>query len=182
MATKKTTKTTSRATGIRKAAAKISTHCSELPVWILVALTFVLLIMSLAMTIKLGKVCDVDNNLARHKVDVFEDVASELIAELDAGDNNTQRTMTGYGISDEDDVLYVTFSYREYGDATMVEDVDLYPEKYGVLYFWKDKETGNYSHAYSYHNEPYHPGGEYYEKTIDLESGPIGIIKYVRKD
>ena len=178
MATKKTAK----ATGVRKAAAKISTHCSELPVWMLVGFTFILLIVSLAMVIKLSKVCDVDNDLARHKVDVFEDVAGYLITELEPGESNMHRTMTGYGISNEDDTLYVTFSYREYGDATMVEDVSAYPEKYGVIYFWKDEKTGGYSHAFSYHSEPYHPEGEYYEKTIDLESEPYGIIKYVKKD
>jgi hypothetical protein len=29
------------------------------------------------------------------------------------------------------------------------------------MYFWKDDERGTYSHAFSYHDDDYHPGGTY---------------------
>lgn len=98
------------------------------------------------------------------KADVFDNLAFNYVANLDLTDNSIKEayTMTGYGISDEDNVFYITFKYADYSKCVDVDcDIDV---KYGVIYYWPSEHgpTG-YSNAYSYHTEPYHPGGEYVE-------------------
>ena len=98
------------------------------------------------------------------KLSVFNDLAYEYIYEHDLTDNDVKEwyQMTGYGISNEDNVFYITFKYADYTKCTDANcDVD---EKYGVMYFWPSEHSPNgYSHAYSYHENPYHPDGEYVE-------------------
>ena len=73
----------------------------------------------------------------------------------------TTKTMTGYGVSDEDGVFYITFDFTPY----TVENYNRVPDgetRHAIIYFWKDNERGTYSHAFSYHDDAsYHPDGAY---------------------
>ncbi len=94
---------------------------------------------------------------------VFDHLISDYIdAEEINADKPTVNEATGYGISDEDGVFYVTFDYATYtpGENQMPQFDDL---KHGIMYFWKDAKRGTYSHAFSYHDDYYHPSGTYVE-------------------
>ena len=107
-----------------------------------------------------GEITEMENK----KLQVFDDIASSYIMEQDLTENgvNEWYQMTGYGISDEDDVFYITFQYTDYSGCGGA-NCDARAQ-YGVMYFWpSDSSMTKYSHAYSYHAEPYHPGGEYVE-------------------
>jgi hypothetical protein len=84
--------------------------------------------------------------------------------ELDSTEINSEKPsvkeITGYGISDEDGVFYVTFDYTAYNVEDPNNPVADEP-KHAIMYFWKDEERGTYSHAFSYHDDDYHPGGTY---------------------
>ena len=95
------------------------------------------------------------------KLEVFDDLIQK---ELDNTELNSEKPsvkeVTGYGISDEDGVFYVTFDYTTYN----VEDPNnpvADEAKHAIMYFWKDNERGTYSYAFSYHDDDYHPGGTY---------------------
>ena len=97
---------------------------------------------------------------------VFNDLASGYIAGQDVTDNGIDEVyqMTGYGISDEDGTFYITFDFVDPADVTISEDGSsavVANVRHGIMYFWKDAERGTYSHAYSYHDDNYHPAGTY---------------------
>lgn len=100
------------------------------------------------------------NDIDARKVVVFDDVMSSYFneVELNVDGKTEQKTITGYGISDEDGVFYVTFDLVTYDDES---PSNLTNKRYGVMYFWLDNERGTYSHAFSYHDEAYHPDGVY---------------------
>ena len=81
--------------------------------------------------------------------------------EFTSGDQPTIKQATGYGVSDEDDVLYVTFDFIPYA----VEDGNQIPQgdmRHGIIYFKWDPERNTYGHAFSYHDDAsYHPEGTY---------------------
>lgn len=81
--------------------------------------------------------------------------------EFDVNGQPTIKQATGYGVSDEDDVLYVTFDFVPY----VVEDNNRIPQgdmRHGVMYFQWDPERNTYGHAFSYHDDAsYHPEGTY---------------------
>lgn len=81
--------------------------------------------------------------------------------EFDIDDQPTIKQATGYGVSDEDGVLYVTFDFIPY----TVENNNRIPQgdmRHGIMYFQWDPERGNYGHAFSYHDDAsYHPEGTY---------------------
>lgn len=95
------------------------------------------------------------------KLEVFDDLVQK---ELDSTEINSEKPsvkeITGYGISDEDGVFYVTFDYTAYNVEDPNNPVADKP-KHAIMYFWKDEERGTYSHAFSYHDDDYHPGGTY---------------------
>lgn len=102
-------------------------------------------------------------NLDIAKLEVFDNLIQEKIrSSTITNDAPSVKEATGYGISDEDGVFYVTFDYVTYDmDANQTPSYgDL---KHGIMYFWKDAERGTYSNAYSYHDDYYHPGGVYVE-------------------
>lgn len=97
------------------------------------------------------------------KLAVFDNLIKDHIRDQKINDDkSTVNEATGYGISDEDGVFYVTFDYVEYDsdESQMPQFGDL---KHGIMYFWKDAERGTYSHAFSYHDDYYHPEGVYTE-------------------
>lgn len=102
-----------------------------------------------------------DMDIAR--LEVFDDVAADFVRNLEVRDSvQTFQEMTGYGISDEDGVFYITFNYYISNDDGSVNPT-AHP---AIIYFWKDAERGTYSHAFSYPDDPsYHPDGLYIEKS-----------------
>ncbi len=104
------------------------------------------------------------------KLAVFNDLAETYIRENDVTDNGISENyqMTGYGISDEDGVFYITFDFADPDTANVTADENgnlvIENARHGVMYFWSSNDsTSNYSHAFSYHDDTYHPSGEYYK-------------------
>ena len=101
------------------------------------------------------------------KLAVFDHLADSYISDMDFTVNYDQPTVTqatGYGVSDEDGVFYITFDFAPYpaedAPITSIEDIDL---RHGIIYFQWDPERNTYGHAFSYHDDDYHPSGVYYE-------------------
>ncbi len=134
-----------------------------------IGVIFVLIIaLIVAITIS---VCTIQNlksinsGITGSKLEVFDHIADSYIENMDftVGEDNqpATKTMTGYGVSDEDGVFYITFDFTPY----TVENYNRVPDgnpRHAIIYFWKDAERGTYSHAYSYHDDAsYHPDGVY---------------------
>ena len=128
------------------------------------------LVIALVITIVIS-VCTIQNlkstnsTIASSKLEVFDHLADSYIYDMEytAEEDNrpTIKTMTGYGVSDEDGVFYITFDFTPY----TVEDHNIIPDgnpRHAIVYFRKDAEHGTYSHTYSYHDDAsYHPEGAY---------------------
>ena len=99
-----------------------------------------------------------ESNLVSDKVAIFNHLAESYIREMDftTNDQPVYTQMTGYGVSDENGVFYITFDFATQPDET---------PRHGILYFQWDEEHGSYGHAFSYHDDNYHPGGVYYSLT-----------------
>ncbi len=119
--------------------------------------------------------CNNLSTIEQNKLAVFDDLAFSYINEIDLNEDNPNDfyQMTGYGISNEDNVFYITFKIFDYTNcANETDEPDI---QYGVVYFWPSNSqspysnTISYSHAYSYHSEPYHPEGEYVSLPFALE-------------
>jgi len=94
---------------------------------------------------------------------VFDELATSFIRDMDISDAKQYKQITGYGVSDEDGVFYITFDFADLPTngqtITSMDDLDF---KHGIIYFWPDEERGTYSHAFSYHDDAsYRPGGTY---------------------
>lgn len=131
---------------------------------LIIGLLFVALVIVTTLGIvsvkKLENEARTDLDIAR--LAVFDDMAAEFIKAQEIRSDETVQEMTGYGISDEDDVFYITFNYYTFNDDGSVDPV-AHP---AIIYFWKDAERGTYSHAFSYPDSPtYHPAGIYVEKS-----------------
>ncbi len=103
------------------------------------------------------------NNLNSAKLTVFDHITKQYINDMEftVADQPTIKQATGYGVSDEDGVFYITFDFAPYSveDNNRVTDGDF---RHAIIYFWKDAERGTYSHAFSYHDDAsYHPDGTY---------------------
>ena len=81
--------------------------------------------------------------------------------EFDIDSQPTIRQATGYGVSDEDGVLYITFDFAPY----IVEDNNIIPQgemRHAIIYFQWDAERNTYGHAFGYYDDAsYHPEGTY---------------------
>lgn len=95
----------------------------------------------------------------------FEHIAKSYIREMDfeVGDQQVVKEATGYGVSDEDGVLYVTFDFAPYpNNGESFSGVEELNPRHGIIYFQWDAERNTYGHAYSYHDDAdYHPDGTY---------------------
>ena len=98
------------------------------------------------------------------KLKIVDSLLEDYVYEHEISEGGSSQQMTGYGISDEDGVFYVTFDFIRHSELPkeFTENFDLseVPVHHGIMYFWPS-EHGGYSHAYSYHDDDYHPGGEY---------------------
>ena len=160
---KKTTKTTkkSRTTKALKRPAEPSV-LHRPTTWIMATLLLLVFVVC-GISIYALKTVEPKTALSSAKLAVFDDLASEYIRNFEVNSEKPSvNEVTGYGISDEDGVFYVTFDYAFYdvGEDQMPKYDSLH---HAIMYFWKDKERGTFSHAFSYHDDDYHPGGDYTE-------------------
>lgn len=166
---KKSNKTTTKAkTKLHTKKATTASHGIRPSVGIIFTLFVALIIAITFAMVSFNQLKSSDTALARAKLAVFDDLAREYIRENDVTPDNGVSEfyqMTGYGISDEDDTFYITFDFADPANMTTSYDeagnliVD--NAKHGIMYFWEDKDHGTYSHAYSYHDDDYHPAGTY---------------------
>lgn len=158
------TKTNKKRTTKAKSSAKTQVSeygCNPL-VWTIAGLFLALICVSFAACVEVKNIKrEAVDNLQKEKVEVFDELAQSFINELEFSEHKTTQQITGYGVSSEDGVFYITFSYYDLEENPSIEESS---QKYGVIYFWKDEEHGGYSHAFSYHDEDYHPEGRYVEK------------------
>lgn len=154
--TKKSTKTKSKAK-----------YCDPRPVLCRPS-TWVIALLMLALLVVYGvamyglKHIETKTDLDIAKLAVFDDLAEGYIRNMESPihDQPTIKQITGYGVSDEDGAFYITFDFVPY----TVEDNNRVPAgepRHAIIYFWKDAERGTYSHAFSYHDDDYHPAGTY---------------------
>ncbi len=134
--------------------------------WIIGLLFIALIVVTTLGAISIKKLeSEARTDLDIARLAVFDDIAAEFIRNQDIRSDKTVQEMTGYGISDEDGVFYITFNYYTFNDDDSVNLV-AHP---AIIYFWKDAERGTYSHAFSYPDDPsYHPDGIYVEKKGEL--------------
>ena len=108
------------------------------------------------------------NKLEASELAVFGHLATMYVKDMEFESNGqpTIKQATGYGVSDEDDVLYVTFDFVPYA----VENNNRIPQgdiRHGIIYFQWDAERNTYGHAFGYYDDAsYHPDGTY----VRLES------------
>ena len=134
--------------------------------WIMAALLFALLFIY-GLSMYGFKVLEQKTKLESAELATFGHLAKMYIKdmEFDVNDQPTIKQATGYGISDEDGVLYVTFDFAPY----TVEDNNIIPQgemRHAIIYFQKDTERGTYGHAFGYYDDAsYHPEGTYVKFT-----------------
>ena len=159
---KKSTKTKSK-TIAKKETSCISTFCHP-STW-LIALLAVALLVIVGVSAYTVKELTAKNAMETAKLEVFDHLAESYIRDMEFTadfDKPTVKQITGYGISDEDGVFYVTFDFftiDENHTPTTTEP------RHAIIYFQKDNERGTYGHAFSYHDDDYHPGGTYVKLT-----------------
>lgn len=154
----------------KKKASKIKTtknavkHISSHSTWIIGLLLVTLLIVTVLGTIGVKHLqANSRTKLDVARLEVFDDVAKTFIESQEIrADQDTVQEVTGYGISNEDGVFYITFNYYVFSESG--EEPVAHP---AIVYFWKDEERGTYSHAFSYHDDSpsYHPEGIYVDLT-----------------
>ena len=127
-------------------------------VGIIITLSIVLVISIILNVVSVTQIKNNESNLVSDKVAIFNHLAESYIREMDftTNDQPVYTQMTGYGVSDENGVFYITFDFATQPDET---------PRHGILYFQWDEEHGSYGHAFSYHDDNYHPGGVYYSLT-----------------
>ena len=126
-------------------------------VGIIITLAVALIISVIINVISVTQLKTNESNLVSEKVAIFDHLAESYIRDMNfmANDQPVYTQMTGYGVSDEDGVFYITFDFA-------TEPTGENP-RHGILYFQWDAEHGAYGHAYSYHDDAsYHPDGIYY--------------------
>ena len=109
---------------------------------------------------------EVKTNLDSAKLAVFDHVAESYIRDMEFTTNYDKpaiKQATGYGISDEDGVFYITFDFAPYpATGETISSMDDLDFRHGIVYFQWDAERGTYGHAFSYPNTPDdHPAGVY---------------------
>lgn len=157
------TTTKSKAKSKKAVAKNCESHGIRPSVGIIITLSVALLIAIVISVFSIAALKNTNSNLNVAKLDVFDHLVEETLNNTEiTSDAPSVQKATGYGISDEDGVLYVTFDYTTYDVSNPDQPIPSEP-KHGVMYFWKNAENGTYSHAFSYHDEAYHPAGTYVE-------------------
>ena len=147
----------------KKASPKHTSNGVRPSVGIIFTLTIALFVAITISVVALSSLRAASTELNQAKLAVFDHLAESYIRDMEytANDKPTINQITGYGISDEDGVLYFTFDFVPYDvvDYNRVPDGDM---RHGIIYFWEDKEHNTYGHAFSYHDDAsYHPAGTY---------------------
>ena len=158
MAKKKTSKPKAKTSKI------VTAHSSLHSPWIIGLLLITLLIVTVLGTIGVKNLqANSRTKLDVARLEVFDDIAKTFIENQEIrADQETTQKVTGYGVSNEDGVFYITFNFYVFGESD--GEPIAHP---AIVYFWKDEERGTYSHAFSYHddNPSYHPEGIYVDLT-----------------
>ena len=137
--------------------------------WIAAVLGLALLVVSGLSVYALNQ-SHIPSKLESSELNIFDHLAKMYIhdMEFEVNDQPTIKQATGYGVSDEDDVLYITFDFVPY----TVEDNNRVPQgdmRHGIIYFKWDPNQNTYGHAFSYHDDAsYHPEGTYVEFEDDF--------------
>ncbi|MBR3253910.1 hypothetical protein IKF86_01545 [Candidatus Saccharibacteria bacterium] len=132
-------------------------------VGIIITLAISLIVAIVFAVCAIAQIKSYNSGLTAAKLEVFDHLVTEYVHDMEVSNEKaTLNEITGYGVSDEDGVFYATFDYATYDlDENRMPQFD--DIKHGIVYFWKDAERGTYSHAFSYHDDYYHPGGTYIE-------------------
>jgi len=136
--------------------------------WIIAGLSLALLVVC-GFSIYKFKSLEQEDKLESAKLATFEHLAASYITDMEFSMDDTEnnpviKKATGYGVSDEDGALYITFDYAPYpkdSSNLTYEDLDM---SHAIIYFWHDAEHNTYSHAFGYYDDAsYHPEGTYVE-------------------
>ena len=124
-------------------------------VGIIMTLAVALIISIVINVVSIAQLKTNEANLASEKVAIFDHLAESYIRDMDftVNEQPVYTKITGYGVSDENDVFYITFDFATEPTGA---------PRHGIIYFEWDAEHGSYGHAFSYHDDDYHPGGIYY--------------------
>lgn len=146
-----------------KAKSKQKGNQISVPIGVIITLSVALIIAIIIAVCAIVHIKSFDNSLSNAKLETFDHVIDEYVgAQEIVSDKSSVNEATGYGVSDEDGVFYVTFDFAPYTlDENGTPQYD--GLRHGILYFWKDAKNNTYSHAFSYHDDYYHPGGVYTE-------------------
>ena len=127
---------------------------------IIITLAVALIISIILNVVSVTQVKIDNSSFAAKKLEVFDDIVESYIRDMDVQVNgeNPSKQITGYGVSDENDVFYITFDF--------VLD-PMQGTHHGILYIEWDAEHGSFGHAYAYYeDESYHPDGTYYQMEL----------------
>ena len=130
--------------------------------WVMATLLFLLLFVS-GISLYGFKALGPSNKLEKAELAVFPHIAKMYIKDMEftIGEQETIKQATGYGISDEDNVLYITFDFAPYPTERNYQMSEL-NMRHAIVYFQWDAERNTYGHAFSYHDDAsYHPDGLY---------------------
>lgn len=132
--------------------------------WLICALTLALLVVC-GITAYGFKKLESKTQLESAKLEIFDHLVESYIRDMEFivdYDQSAITQATGYGVSDEDGVFYITFDFAKYPteDTTTSSFEELNP-RHGIVYFQWDAEHNAYGHAFSYHDDSYRPGGIY---------------------
>ena len=133
--------------------------------WLIAALSLAFIITS-AIAFCGVRLASYYSDIDRAKLSVFNVLSKDFIKNTDIVEGkDALYDITGYGISDEDGVFYITFNFTPYTveyDADGTPKVDYEAVRYGIAYLREDKDRGGYSVAFSYPATPDdHPAGKY---------------------
>lgn len=132
--------------------------------WI-AAILFLALLVMYGVSIYGFEALDTKTRLESAELATFEHIAKMYIKDMDfeVNDQPTIRQATGYGVSDEDNTLYISFDFAPYPTGKSInfnyDDIDF---RHAIIYFQWDSERNTYGHAFGYYDDAsYHPDGIY---------------------
>ena len=164
---------------LKKISKKTKVSSSIRPsVGIIFALSVALIISIIISVVSFTQLKTYESDIATKKLEVFDDLAESYIRDMDliVNDQDANTYITGYGISDENDVFYITFDF-------VLDPME--GAHHGILYIEWDAEHGSFGHAYSYHDDAsYHPDGIYYriveQFKMDRKLKIHGVYKHFK--
>lgn len=93
------------------------------------------------------------------KLAVFDGIATEFLEDYEINSERpTNKVITGYGISDENDTFYITFNFSYADDETNTPHA-------AIMYIYSPEQTKNSGNGYAFgyydDNPTYRPSGAY---------------------